>query len=125
MAYRYTQDPAHLENAKKVSAFWLANLSPDPITKWDFAAPGPTFKDTSAAAIVASAFFELAGYTKDPAYTTHAAAILDALSGGAYLGGRATPAVTQGNGHDCGTANCTIIEADYYALEALRRFNAL
>ena len=30
-------------------------------------------------------------------------------------------AVTMGNGHDCGSANCTIIEPEYYLLEAIRK----
>lgn len=38
-----------MEHAKEVSEFWLENLAADYVTKWDYAAPGPTFKDTSAA----------------------------------------------------------------------------
>lgn len=125
MAYRYTKDTANLEHAKKVSAFWLKNLSPDSITIWDFAAPTPTFKDTSAASIVASSFIELYGYTNDVQYLQAAALILDTLSTNSNYMMRGPAAVTMGNGHDCGSANCTIIETEYYAMEAMRRFSAL
>jgi hypothetical protein len=29
------------------------------------------------------------------------------------------------NEHDCGSAGCTVVESDYYYLEALRRFGRL
>jgi len=35
--------------------------------------------------------------------------------------GIASTAVLALNEHDCGDANCTVIESDYYFLEALRR----
>ena len=68
--------------------------------------------------IVASAFFELTGFTGDAKYADAAMHILNSVSGGdapgpgPYLGGAETAAVTKGNGHDCGDPDCTIIEAD-------------
>jgi unsaturated chondroitin disaccharide hydrolase len=85
-----------------------------------------TFRDTSAAAITASAFIELSGYTGDQTYLDAATTILTSLSAAPYLGDPAlTDAVLVGNAHDCGSDYCTDIYTDAYFLEALRRLRAL
>jgi unsaturated chondroitin disaccharide hydrolase len=112
-----------LTAAEAVSAYWLKTVPSGGVPNWDFAAPTPTFADTSAAAIVASAFVELSTFTKNPKYRTEATAIVNTLTTNpAFVSPASTSyAVTKGNGHDCGAADCTIIEPEYYLLEAIRR----
>ncbi|MEI9956951.1 MAG: hypothetical protein WDM90_11770 [Ferruginibacter sp.] len=90
-------------------------------------------KDASAAAITASALFELSTYCtpeKAERYRTAAKAILHSLSSPAY---RARPG---GNGnfllmHSVGSIphgaeiEVPLVYADYYFLEALKRYNQL
>jgi hypothetical protein len=42
----------------------------------------------------------------------------------AYRGSNMSQAVLAANAHDCGSDSCTIIESDYYLLEAIRRLHA-
>lgn len=123
MAYRFTKDPALLEAAVKVSEYWLNAVPKGGVPIWDFAAPKPTYADTSSAAIVASAFVELSGFTKNDTYIQAARATVNTLTTNPdYVADVAsTSAVTKGNGHDCGAAGCTIIEPEYYLFEAIRR----
>ena len=123
MAFRYTQDPALLAAAVKTAEYWLDAVPHGGVPIWDFAAPTPTYADTSGAAIVASAFVELAKYTKNDKYMQAARDTVNTLTTNKdYVADVATTsAVTKGNGHDCGAAGCTIIEPEYYLLEAIRR----
>lgn len=74
MCYRETKDPKYLEHAEKIAGFILNNprLPKDLIPYWDFDAPNilDEPRDASAAAVIASAFYELSRY---------------AANGGAYL----------------------------------------
>lgn len=67
MCYRETKNPKYLEQAEKIAAFILNNphLPKDLIPYWDFDAPNiPNEpRDASAAAIIASAFYELSYYS--------------------------------------------------------------
>ena len=67
MCYRETQTPQYLEQAEKIAAFILNNprLPKDLIPYWDFDAPNiPNEpRDASAAAVIASAFYELSRYS--------------------------------------------------------------
>lgn len=67
MCYRETQNPQYLEQAEKIAAFILNNprLPKDLIPYWDFDAPNiPNEpRDASAAAVIASAFYELSRYS--------------------------------------------------------------
>jgi len=64
--YRFTKNKVYLEQAQKIAAFILnnPNLPSDKIPYWDFNAPGipNTYRDASAAAVMASAFLELGQY---------------------------------------------------------------
>ncbi|EDQ91422.1 uncharacterized protein MONBRDRAFT_23330 [Monosiga brevicollis MX1] len=121
MAYRYVQEPRFLEYARQVSEYWLAANNADLVPNWDFNAPLPTYRDTSSAAIVASGFIELATYTQNPVYRELAQGIVATLASDAYLAPENYQAILQRNGHDCVLAGCTVIETDYYFLEAIRR----
>ena len=95
-------------------------------TQWDFYAEPPNAqKDTSSAAIAASAYLELYKYTNNATYLNEAQFILASLST-AYLAPVAgSEAVLNNCFHDCASVNCTIIESDYYFYEALRRYTGL
>ena len=133
LCYRYTKDPKYLKIAENIYSFIFnhKNLPQDLIPYWDFDAPNiPNEpRDASAAAITASALYELAkmGQTQ---YKGTADKIISSLSSPFY-----TALVgTNGNfilmhsvgsiphGHEIDTP---INYADYYFLEALLRKNKL
>jgi len=127
MLYRYTADPRMLAAARKVTDYYLSRLGNDPVPNWDFDAPSQ-YKDSSAAAAVASALFELSGFVSDPdrqRYLDAATHMLDALASPAYLAeGSSSQAILlhgvanlpEGHGVDVGLAY-----GDHYFLEALAR----
>ncbi|MDR1526728.1 MAG: glycoside hydrolase family 88 protein [Dysgonamonadaceae bacterium] len=86
MCFRETGDTAYLEQAKAITHFIFTNknLPEDLIPYWDFDAPGipDEPRDVSAAAICASALYELSLYDTENAiqYRQWADAILDNLS---------------------------------------------
>jgi unsaturated chondroitin disaccharide hydrolase len=136
MAYRYTRDSRMLRAARRVTEYYLARLPPDSVPNWDFDAPADQQqKDSSAAAIVASALLELSTFVTDPAvarrYRDAALAMLDSLSSPAYLAaGTSSPGIllhgvafyrTRINprGEDI---DKSLIYGDYYFVEAVLRF---
>ncbi|RYZ39938.1 MAG: alpha-12C2-mannosidase [Myxococcaceae bacterium] len=131
MVYRYTGDARFLAAARKVTDYYLANLYGDRVPNWDFNAPS-RYKDSSAAAAVASALLELSGLETDAArrttYRAAALAMLDSLASPAYLAqGTNSPGLLLhgvGNLPANQEINVSLIYGDYYFLEALMRFNA-
>lgn len=133
LAYRYTKDDSYLAFAETAAKYYLAALSgvtPDTqtlIPQWDFNATasspgGGDAKDTSAAAITASALLELAVFTSKPEYRRAAVHIINSIGWvPGMLSGADSDAVLAGNQHDCGSDKCTLIETEYYMYEALRR----
>jgi unsaturated chondroitin disaccharide hydrolase len=133
LAYRYTRDQSYLSFAETASKYYLAALTGSTvdtktlIPKWDFNATasspgGGDAKDTSAAAIAASAMLELAVYTSKPEYHHAAVHIINSIGWvQGLLSGADSDAVLAGNQHDCGSDKCTLIETEYYMYEALRR----
>jgi unsaturated chondroitin disaccharide hydrolase len=69
MCYRETKDPKYLLQAEQVATFILNHprLPADKVPYYDFDAPGiPNEpRDASAAAVIASALYELGGYSKN------------------------------------------------------------
>lgn len=132
VAYRYTQETAFLEQAKKIAQFIFnhPNLPADLIPYWDFDAPNiPNEpRDVSAAAIAASGLFELSEYDKDnaPQYLQWANGILASLEGEAYQCTVAPFFLDHSVGSIPGEfeMDAPIIYADYYYVEALRRSKA-
>ncbi len=65
--YRETKDKRYLEQAKNIANYLLnhPNMPKDYIPYWDYNAPGipDTYRDVSAATVMASALIELSGYT--------------------------------------------------------------
>ena len=137
MCYRFTSDPAYLDQAKKIASLImdLPTMPDDGIPYWDYDAPGipDEPRDASAAAITASALLELQGMVEEPLageYVRYAEKILSSLCSPAYLAAPGT------NGsfilkHSTGAApkgsevDDAINYADYYFLEALKRLKNL
>jgi unsaturated chondroitin disaccharide hydrolase len=88
-------------------------------------------KDASAAAIVASALIELAGYVEEAdaqRYRTHAEQMLADLGTSHYrCGERSVAFVRHATGHHPAGSeiDASIIYADYYYIEALLRIKKL
>jgi unsaturated chondroitin disaccharide hydrolase len=132
--YRFTKDQRYLNQAKSIASFILnhPNLPADGIPYWDFNAPDipKTYRDASAGAVLASGLLELAQYVKkkeQKKYIAAAEKILRSLSSDAYRAKWGT------NGgfllmHSIGSlparseVDVPLIYADYYFLEALKRY---
>jgi len=132
MTYRFTKDPRFLATAQRAADYYLQRLPADHIPYWDFQAPEiPNEpRDVSAAAITASALFELSSYVETAKekeeYLKHARNILQSLCGPPYLAeGTASHAVLN---HAVGSkpakseVDVSIIYADYYFIEAMLRY---
>ena len=72
MCYRETKNKTYLKQAEHIAAFILhhPNLPSDGIPFWDFNAPGIPAepRDASAAAVIASALYELSSYSTNRTY---------------------------------------------------------
>jgi len=135
LMYRETKDPKYLTHAQHIADYILNNLPADKVPYWDYQAPGipNALRDSSAAAIVASALLELQGYSeKDKAkvYLTEAKAMISTLLTPEYF------AEDNANGgfllkHGVGNMpNRTEVDTplsygDYYLVEALMRLKKL
>ncbi|MES2900735.1 MAG: glycoside hydrolase family 88 protein [Pseudomonadota bacterium] len=137
MMYRETRKPEYLQQAQKIAAFLIDHprLPADKVPYWDFDDPAiPNVpRDSSAAAIMASALIELSGFVERAAarrYTGFAEQQLRSLSSKAYL---AAPGENGGfllmhaTGHKPAgkEIDVPLNYGDYYFLEALLRYKAL
>ena len=134
MMYRETGDAAYLERAMRCADYVLKapNLPADKVTYWDFKAPNipNEERDTSAAAILASAFLELstlAPSDRGLAYRAFAVRSLLSLTSPAYfakVGENGNFLLMHGVGHKPGGSEVDVPlnYGDYYFLEALVRF---
>lgn len=135
--YRYTGFERYLRQAIKVADWWimLDNMPSDLIPYWDMKAPGSDKKDNpevprdaSAAAVIASALYELSGYAdqeRRERYIAYADTILDNLSAKYMipLGEKQGFILDHSTGHlPAGSEiDVPIVYADYYFLEAMKR----
>jgi hypothetical protein len=134
MMYRFTKDNRYLQQAKNIAQFLMQhpNLPEDKIPFWDFNAPGipNALRDASAGAIMASAFLELGQYTKGKEkkqYVAIAEKMLRSLSSDNYrakLGENGGFILMHSVGHLLGNSEVDqpLTYADYYFLEALKRY---
>lgn len=137
MTYRETKDPRYLQMAEKIAAFMLDNptLPADMIPYWDYNAPDiPNApRDASAGAVMAAGLLELCTWVDDAAakkYYAAAEKILQSLSTPAY---KAAPGTNGGFilMHSVGhlpaksEINVGISYADYYYVEALKRYKEM
>ncbi len=132
--YRDTKDKRYLKQAEGIAQFLLnhPNLPEDKIPFWDFDAPKIPFavRDASAGAIMASALLELAQFTfaeNKKRYVRDAETMIRSLASKAYR----SPKGANGGfllDHSTGAYSLDseidqpIIYADYYFLEAMKRF---
>jgi hypothetical protein len=137
MMYRETRRPEYLAQATKTAGFLMNHprLPADKIPYWDFDAPDiPNApRDASAAAIMASALIELSGFVTPETGRSclqFARSQLLALTSPAYLAGpgenggfllRHCVGSKPGNSE----VDVPLIYADYYLLEAWRRYRDL
>jgi rhamnogalacturonyl hydrolase YesR len=136
MMYRETHKDDYLQQAHRIARFYMNHprLPADRIPFWDFDDPAipAAPRDSSAAAIAASALLELASFSdRDTAarYRDFAEQTLRSLSSGAYLaqpGDNGGFLLKHATGHKpAGTEiDGPLNYADYYFLEALLRMKA-
>lgn len=66
LSYKYTQKQEYLDTSKKVANYFIANITKDGLVALDFRQPAqPWLEDSSAAAIAACGFLELANHVPD------------------------------------------------------------
>lgn len=148
--YRETKDARFLKTAEKAADFYVnhKNLPSDKVAWWDFNAceegytPGKrsnankvvtNYRDASAAALVASALFELSTYSKGAKakkYFETAKQIIHSLGSsnyraeegknGNFILMHSTGAIPQN-----GEIDVPLVYADYYFVEALLRYDKL
>lgn len=135
MVYRITRDQKYLDRAEKIANFYLShpNLPDDMVPYFDFDVPDnpeiENFRDSSAAAVAASALLELAGYV-DAAdatrYRKAAMKMLHSLASPAYSasdGANAHFLLKHGTGRwqADDEVDAALNYGDYYYIEALLR----
>jgi unsaturated chondroitin disaccharide hydrolase len=128
MCYRETKNKIYLQQAEHIAAFLLnhPSLPKDLVPYWDFNAPNipDEPRDASAAAVMASALYELSGYSKNgKEYRKAADKIIESLTS------HYRSQVGENRGfillHSTGSkpanseVDVPLIYADYYYLEAL------
>ena len=133
MVYRETKDKRFLDFARKVTDAYLERLPEDYVPYWDFDDPAiPTApRDASAACVVASALLELQGYCvpeEGKRYMDMARKMLVSLSGRDYRSADSSCSFLDHSvGHKPAGSeiDASIIYADYYYIEALKRLKDL
>ena len=135
VCYRETKDPRYLKVAEEIANFIFSSpsLPDDLVPFWDYNAPNVPneLRDASAAAITASALYELSGFSENKElYLVKAKEIMVSLASSVY---RAK--LGENNffllKHSVGSIphgaeiDVPLNYADYYFLEALKRFREL
>jgi len=130
MCFRETRDPAYLKLAENIASFLINHprLPSDKIPYWDLDVPDITKepRDASAAAIMASALYELQAYSLNKMkYKNFADKILNSLIKNyrSPIGTHQGFILLHSTGHKPANSevDTPIIYADYYFLEALMR----
>jgi len=132
MCYRFTKNPAYLEQAEKIAKFFfnLPNLPADLVPYWDMKDPAipQSPRDASAAAVFASGLYELSTYvsgTMSDTYKKWADTIVENFEAHyqAALGTEKGFLLlhSTGNYPKNDEIDAPISYADYYYLEALLR----
>lgn len=127
--YRRTGDVAFLHNARRLGEYIIANAPEDKVPFWDYDALDipDTYRDSSAAAVFAAGFMELADAETDPSlaerWRTEAAAITKSLWENYATRDDDMPCILKHGSvtvpHD--QMDHGLIYGDYYFVEALVR----
>ena len=129
--YRQFKNEKYLDFACSIADMIMSKVkTEDAIPYWDYDAPADerTPRDASAAAVTASALFELSTFAKDgQKYFDYAEKILKSLSSSDYL---AEPGTNEGfilkhsvgSLHHGSEIDVPLNYADYYYLEAIQRY---
>lgn len=134
MCYRFTKDPAYLKQAEHIAGFILnhKNMPSDLVPYYDFDAPNiPNEpRDVSAAAVTASALYELGGYSNEKkTYFQKADKMLNSMATkyASPLGKNKGFILVSSTGSKPSESEVDVplSYADYYYLEALLRYKAL
>ncbi|MGZ4613941.1 MAG: discoidin domain-containing protein [Actinomycetes bacterium] len=127
-AYRETHDRRMLAVARRTADYALRHLPPDGVPYWDYDLPQakPTFRDSSAGAVLASGLLELALLDPSPhrreRYRAAALHTLRSLTGPHYLAaGTKARSVLLHAHHNAAYPDAGTAYGDYYLLEALQR----
>ncbi|MEM8535108.1 MAG: glycoside hydrolase family 88 protein, partial [Chloroflexota bacterium] len=128
-AYQYTGIPAFLTVARRLSHYAIREAPPDLIPYWDYDSPDipNTFRDTSAAAVLAAALLELATCESDEneqkRWYDYAEALLLSLWQNYSTRGSTMPAILSQGSRSVphGMANHALIYGDYYFVQALTK----
>jgi len=132
MCYRYTKNSAYLNQAEKICDFFFSQseLPSDLIPYWDMKDPDipNVARDASAAAVIASALYELSGYV-NAEKGAHYRQLADAIIKNLIEHYQAEPNTNKGflllhstgNHPNNDEIDVPLSYADYYYLEALSR----
>lgn len=132
--YRETHDPKYLEQAEHIADFLLNNphMPEDLVPYWDYDAPGipDALRDSSAAAVMASALLELKNYSDGPraeGYRDAAKTMLTTLLSPEYFAEKGTNGGFLlkhgvGNMPQNSEVDVPLSYGDYYLVEAMMRY---
>ncbi len=124
--YRLTGEERYLDQALRALDYYMANLPPDGVPYYDFDAPlvNAPARDSSAAAIVASALLELEGLVENgEIYREMAVDMLNMLASPQYLAlGHPEQSILRRGSHSHSRQDRGLIYGDYYFLEAIARW---
>lgn len=132
--YRVTKDEKYLNQANRIADFILnhPNLPKDKVPYWDFNAPKipNANRDSSAAAIIASALLELSGYVQEEKatfYNKNAEEMLTSLLSPEYFATHKENGgflLKHGVGHSPANSEVDVplSYGDYYLIEAMIRY---
>ena len=132
--YRATKNEKYLKMAENIANFILnhPNLPEDKVPFWDFDTDKipNDLKDSSAAAVMASALLELYGFTDQTEYFTAAEKMLETLSSNQYLAnqdeiGGFLLKHGVGNMPNKTEVDVPLTYGDYYFVEALKRYKEI
>lgn len=132
LLYRNTGDERFLETAKRVADFYISNAPPDYVPYWYYPSNGITLgllKDSSAAAVTLSGLVDLSQHIASDAdgakYYQAAHNLFVSLSSTNYLAVNTTNAIMLHANPVDANQDTSLIYADYYFLESLKRLNDL
>lgn len=126
MLYRKSGEKLFLEQAERTAQYIMAQLAEDGIPNWDFDS-AEELKDSSAAAIMASAFVDLYNQTNNKEYLAVAERQLSILCSAEYLAtaeecGGMLLRHGVGNRMTGEAVDASLIYGDYYLIEAITRY---